>query len=375
LRFFGHLLSSFSGIAIYALHSAFIMTDTSNWAEATTIYKSLYKTLVEGTTPKLSQDHLFKVHATVSLIPIKLNNGTYKILSTSPRLESPNLRPCYVLMSHGFLSHKYSLIPDRNSPAVVRPLAIYTTISKYLSHASISDLSMLQDEHSALTAALCSPSQGSETSSIRPDWALECPSSLRVAYFKDTTPYAHLELRIGSKYTFRWKYCEYPADSGEYVYIMHRRTGSAEWSTPVACIMEASIPSPVDGSKLWAIEVDTRKVSPVIAFLSCFAGRTIRRGSYLATAVLARPLRLPKPLYNHVFEDDLETPIQDTLVSTDKSDEDSDTDQSISFYQPPTIIKVFNGAVLQTLVIPPEMMRILNLQSMHYINAIKSMYK
>lgn len=362
------------------------MTDSSNWADTIAIYKSLYKTLVEGKISKTSQDHYFKVHATISLIPVKLNNGTYKILSTSPKLDAPNIKPCYILLSHGFLSHKYSLILDnsnREFPSVIRPLAVYTTVSKHLSHASIIDLSMLQARqyHTSSSSVVTTAHSFDQThfpgiSPDNPEWAQEYPSNLRIAYFKDSTPFAHVELRIGPKYTFRWKYCEYPADSGEYVYIMHRRVGSADWSTPVACIMEASIPSPIDGSKLWAIEIDTRKVSPIIAFLSCFAGRTINKSSYLTTAFLARPLRLPKPLYNHVFEDDLETPIQDCLANIDKSDENSDSDQSIKsiYYYPPTIIKVFNGSVLQSIAIPPEMLRVLNLQSMHYINAIKSIY-
>ncbi|KAA8908806.1 hypothetical protein TRICI_004734 [Trichomonascus ciferrii] len=222
----------------------------------------------------------FKVASTTALTPIRVNANTYKVLSSTPLLQDPDVHPCYIMVYHGILSHTYSLVPDQNElgqderDLFLRPLATYSTPTKTLSHASITDMTL----------------------PVLPDGTAQ-GRKLRVAFrFGRSTQFNQAEVvcRINDDQYYKWKRYEFPRNSGNYVYMMHLKSRQKSGGVPVAVMKKATFRSPVDNSELSTIEIDATKVHPVIAYLTFFAGSFTSTGSYLASTTLGKDSCVPR---------------------------------------------------------------------------------
>jgi hypothetical protein len=222
----------------------------------------------------------FKVASTTALTPIRLTTNVYKVLSSTPLLQDPDVHPCYIMVYHGLLSHTYSLVPDQNElgederDPCLRPLATYSTPTRTLSHASITDLTL--------------PPSPNGTAQGR---------KLRVAFrLGRSTQFnqAEVECRINDDQYYKWKRYEFPRYSGNFVYMMHLKSRQRSGGVPVAVMKKATFRSPVDNSELSTIEIDATKVHPVIAYLTFFAGSFTSTGSYLASTTLGRESCVPR---------------------------------------------------------------------------------
>lgn len=327
----------------------------------------------------------FNVRSTICLIPLKIKSSYYKILSTTPKLEDPDIRACYTLVSHGPTTHTYSLLPhagpSSSDSIAVKPLVVYETTSKHLSHATVKDLSMLSDDSNDMREIL-----GSQ----------EHPSSIRISFInKSSYPnYAHLQLRVASNCVYRWKKMKFSRHSDNSIYMMHRqRENGEEWNVPVACLTEASISSPVDGSKLWAIEIDATRVNPIIALLSCFAGRESTVSTYMTSICSKKTIRPPKILSNIQFEDEywhdsntidkqyddehassaLEVSRSKQLDEVSICNSTTNPDQTT---KRPMLIKVFdrNAFKKKNFDIPEKVLNHLNVESRRIIRALRIKY-
>lgn len=305
-------------------------------------------------------DTKYRVNSDMALTPVKLGTGAYKILCGSTGLGTFPIYPRYTMLSHGILRHTYSLLPeqvDPYRPLTMRPLAVYQTASKTLSHATISDLTSIFPSINR-----------------RREFETSVPSSIRLCFFKDSIQTAHVELRVNQVYSYRWQLEEYPAFSNQYIYIMRRQKLHSGWLEPVAYVTDAKFVNPTDGSKLWSVEIDSSKVSPELALLSCFCGKTLNASGFIAASVLGKVPRLPKPLYNTAYEDDYVNLVP-TRTGSDKigSDDESEIDLDDMEY-PAKFIKVFSSSALSPYSIPSEVLDFLNVQTKNWVRMFRIKY-
>lgn len=232
--------------------------------------------------PLQQESNFFNVSSSISLTPIRVTGSVYKILASNPSLQPPEIRPHYMMLYHGLLSHTYSLIADQNGLPIderalsVRPLAVYTTPTKNLSHGTITDLATV-------------PPSAPQGKHIAPQ--------LRVSFGSDSdveSSHAQIYARITPELAYRWKEYEYPENSSRNVYIMHQLSQKQQGAIPVAVAKEATFRSPVDNSSLTTIDIDQRYVHPMIAFLTFFAGTNTSRGSFFTSSTMGKMMRIPK---------------------------------------------------------------------------------
>lgn len=222
----------------------------------------------------------FKVASTTTLTPIRVTANVYKVFSSKPLLQDPDVHPCYLMVYHGLLSHTYSLVPDQNElgederDPYLRPLATYSTPTRTLSHATITDLTLPP-----------SPNGTAQGRKLRVSFRLG--RSIQVNQ-------AEVECRINDDQYYKWKRYEFPRYSGNYVYMMHLKSRQRSGGVPVAVMKEATFRNPVDNTELPTIEIDSTKVHPVIAYLTFFAGSFTSTGSYITSTTLGKDSCIPR---------------------------------------------------------------------------------
>uniref|UniRef100_A0A060TDI8 ARAD1D48092p n=1 Tax=Blastobotrys adeninivorans TaxID=409370 RepID=A0A060TDI8_BLAAD len=297
-------------------------------------------------------DEVVGFTATIALVPIKVTPSVFKVLAITPGMSNADIevKPCYVLVRHGRLSHAYSLINDPNtSPSPqrsieIKPLAEYFAPSRHPTHARIIDYSRME----------------------RPsDPAL----NIKLYYVGSHGGHAEVVTRTSQTHSYRWKHIECPPHSDCFVYAMHQIQGPpSQRPKPVAVVRKAPFKSPVDNSALVSIEVDAANVSPITAFLAYFAGAQspfLTVSTFLAssTSKLSRgELRAPTPLHNIVFGT-LNDPNEAASKDPDQSPQDSTA---------PLYVKTLNSYQVSYYDMSTDLLQNLQAKARVYILAMRT---
>lgn len=319
----------------------------------------------------------------ITLIPIQISNKIFKVVQTIPALMDPQFAPCYTLIYHGTFSHAYSLLADpapvtREQAQVVYPLAVYTTNTK---------------KRCATIADLPSADRNNNSSYQRN------PSKIRLGFHKDFPLNGHLEFQTLDGTQYIWQKIEVAA-TNERLYYLHMRPQIENLVTtlaptaipglvdnsalncqplvPVARVVKIPFENPIDGTALWGLELDTSRVDPVIAFMTCFAGMTSHVAPSLTSTVLTSKNFDPsaKLLENVKFVDKSgETWFTVgsrvcSLMSTDSDKENGDENAGPSTAgqdghgaaAKPFEVKVFLRSYVSKLALPRRFLDLLNQQ-------------
>lgn len=303
-------------------------------------YKA-YKRLSVPPPQHLGDRNPFDLYPDMCLTSLRMKAGVYKVLRSNPPLNDPQLQPIYTLLSHGFLTHEYSLLPDPPSGVHVRPIALYDSPFKRLGRPAICDLSNIQGDN--------------------------VPMIYSIALFSDSYTKGHIEFCVCNDYRYEWRYEEVPAGSGYHEYMLWRRRLEDDNVVPVARISESIFRSPIDDSKLWTVELDSTKVSPIAAYLSAFTLESIR-----CVPLPMYPTRVPappRPLLNAVFQD--QGAVIDPPPNTTR-----DWVDELHFQRRKTlhVIGVYNFFYVLQFNLPPQIIEFLNKQATETTIAIRSRY-
>lgn len=262
-----------------------------------------------------------------------VSSGVYAILESrawrSP-LGDTSLKNSYMLVSHGFLSHRYSFLDvdccRRGTRNIGRPLAIYTSPSKYMNRGKILDLSF----------DLGQPAQ---------EFDIALPPS---AYTE-----GHVEFCACEDYRYEWHY-EDIEQTGIYAYHLWRHRFSDGQVLLIGRISPALFRSPVDGSSLWTLELDTDRLRPEIAFLSAFMVKRLKIWPTLTRAVPSPP----RLALNLTFEDEGVVIQRESKYFADWEAE-MGGNEKINVQ----VIKVFNPEYLSAFDVPPDVLQYLEVES------------
>lgn len=256
---------------------------------------------------------------TLSLTPIRQFDGVYNVLAEAPQLRG-KLMPAYLLIPLNFWASDYAVLSadaTAGSALVVKPLAVYTPLTRGSTHGIILDLTSLPGEPPLLAR---SPS---------PDCNVAPPARLRIAYGYDHRARNYIEMRISPTYSYRWTSLTTNgkgSDSTGPQYVLDRIAtldGLATTSLRVGRIYSAQFRCPRTNVKLWTIDIDTTYVNPVLALLTGFAFHDFSLGSYWAAFLSAKPSRVPKPVIL-VFEDNMGARAREWAHDQDSDDGDKE---------------------------------------------------
>lgn len=291
----------------------------------------------------------YMMRSTITLVPIPISRGVYKVVQMPSALMDPRVAPCYTLVSHGIGTHTYSLLADpapdtREQGQVVFPLSVYTTTTNRR-YATILDL----------------PPKISSVIGLR----CRDPSEIRLGFHKDFGINGHMEFETLDGRKFVWQRHS-PPGTDKKMYYLHmvpstdsiisvERSSTAipgldpipdvtdrdavQPSIPIAREVKSPFKNPIDGfDSLWGIEIDRTQIDPVVAFMTCFAGMTSRTGPSLTSSLLTSARFDPSAqLLNEVNFVDVSRQtyscVGQRITSTNSASDNSDKENSDDLFR------------------------------------------
>lgn len=274
------------------------------------------------------------------LIPFNITPGIIKVVKSRPFLREPTVERSYTMVSHGWFSHQWSLLPDAITGPIVRPLVVCDTAGKSINSAVIRDLSF----------------QGGSS--------IETPKAYHVALFNDTWSHGHMEFAVCEDYRYEWRY------SGQNEYYLWRERLADKTMQPAARISPCPLfRNPMSDCGLWSFEVDEDKIDPIIGFASAFIlKRIIAPTWYLPSARMIKP---PEPLIDYAFQD-----IGEAFQTSSKfySDWESEVPARASLGKPPHLIKVFSSNAIAKYALPDAVLEALNFEATSNVRNLRAKY-
>lgn len=247
----------------------------------------------------------------------------------------------YMLISHGLFSHQYSLLDinetRRGSVDIGKPLAVYTSPSKYITRGTILDLTFSYGQPAQEIDLVLPPSAYSQ---------------------------GHVEFCACEDYRYEWRY-EDVEQTGIHAYHLWRHRNVDGQLVLVGRISPALFLSPVDDSALWTLELDTDRLCPEIAILSGFM---VKRLKPFPTFTHMIP-PIPRLAVNLAFEDEGVVIQRESKYFADWEDE-----AGIETKVRVRVIKVYNPAYLASFYIPKDVLLYLEAESIVRARNIRDFY-
>lgn len=287
-----------------------------------------------------SEPDALSFYPDLRLIPFNITPGVIKVVKSRPFLREPQIERAYTLLSHGWFTHQWSLLPDCITGPIIRPLAVCETAGKSLDSAVIRDLSF----------------QGGRT--------IEPPKAYHLALFSDTWSHGHIEFTVCEDYRYEWRY------NGKNEYYLWRERLADKMLQPAARISPCPLfRNPMTDCNLWSFEVDEDKINPMIGFVSAFILKRVTTPTWFLPS--ARMIQPPETLVDYAFQD-----VGEAFQTSSKfySDWESEVPARGTSGKPPQLIKVFSSSSVSKFSLPDSVMSALNFEATSNVRTLRAKY-